>query len=134
MVRDLYTRVDSTRRGFEPAGGPNPREILVMRGTSPASSFAAPSLRSGGGNMRIDIREGARRISVIGNWMIAAGGCLLLLLVIFSFWYRTSVGLMDGVASVLPGIGVRLFAWVLDGFAGSSKPDHIESEPGEAWK
>lgn len=81
--------------------------------------------------MTIDFHEAARRIRKIGNWMMLIGasvvGVFLVAVAIDSpsaFMQRKVVSdLWSMMMAILPGIAVRLIAWVVDGFAGPSKSE-----------
>jgi hypothetical protein len=85
--------------------------------------------------MTIDFREAARRIKKIGNWFMLIGVSLVVIsLMIMAFSNpsgflnaRVSLGIYDIVLVLLPGIAIRLLAWVVDGLAGPS--NHEVTQP-----
>ena len=85
--------------------------------------------------MTIDFREAARRIRKIGNWFMLIGVSLVLISLIVMavsnpsgfLNTRVSYGIYDIMLILLPGIAIRLLAWVVDGLAGPS--NHEVTQP-----
>jgi hypothetical protein len=84
--------------------------------------------------MTIDFREAARRIRTIGNWMMLIGGSLVFIFLLLvgvespsSLLQRNLTQDLFGTTEIiLPGVAVRLIAWVVDGLAG---PSNSETAP-----
>lgn len=86
--------------------------------------------------MAADFYEAARRIRVIGNWLILVGACFAMIAIIVNTLSATNhpsarvigaMGLGDLVLAALPGFALRLLAWVVDGFGGPSASDEADA-------
>jgi hypothetical protein len=84
--------------------------------------------------MTIDFREGARRIRVIGNWMMLVGASFFVIGEVGaavrspSRFLDTPVAysVLGIVVSLFPGVMIRLLAWVVDGLGGRSKSEQAK--------
>jgi hypothetical protein len=90
--------------------------------------------------MAADFREAARRIRTIGNWTLLIGGSLEVISLFFAAAHSTSIFLntpivhtvLEFVIALMPGVVIRLLAWIVDGLAGPSRTEEIEQSADRA--
>lgn len=78
----------------------------------------------------MNVREGARRIRVIAMCLIALGIVAVAVNIVAMQMSQSSVGVVDWVLFVAPGIALALLAWVVDGF-GQSEEKRSQEKLGE---
>lgn len=71
----------------------------------------------------MNIREGARRIRLIAMWLIGLGIAMIVINLVVITMSARSVGVLDWMFFIVPGFGLALVAWVVEGFGAPEKQD-----------